>query len=76
MIMINRATSDAVREAYIKGGEEPAIVELRRFFPIEDDNAARQCAIKVASWRPFAPGRYARRYHFPTGSKRASSANR
>jgi hypothetical protein len=66
MIMVDREASEAIRQAYVKGGEELAVVELRRFFAIRDDNAARQCAITIASWRPFPPGRYARQYRPPT----------
>jgi hypothetical protein len=69
MLMVNKETSEAIREAYVKGGEELAVVELRRFFQIQDDNAARHCAVAIASWRPFPPGRYARQYHYRASSK-------
>jgi hypothetical protein len=65
MVMVGRATAAAIREAYVKRGEERAIVVLRRHFAIENDEAARQAAKTIASWPPFPPGRHARRYHIP-----------
>jgi hypothetical protein len=69
MLLVDKETSEAIREAYVKGGEELAVVELRRFFQIQDDNAARDCAIAIASWRAFSPGQYARQYHYRARSK-------
>jgi hypothetical protein len=69
MIMVEKEMAEAVREAYVDGGEDLAIVELRRYFATIDDDAARQCVRTVASWPPFSPGRYARQYRFPPGSK-------
>jgi hypothetical protein len=69
MIMIDKATASAIRDAYVEGGEDLAIIELWGFFTIDDDDAARRCVRTVASWRPFRPGQHARQYHFPTNSK-------
>jgi hypothetical protein len=65
MVMVGRATAAAIPEAYVKRGEERAIVVLRRHFAIENDDAARQAAKTIPSWPPFPPGRHARRYHIP-----------
>ena len=52
MFVVDEATADAIRRAFIEGGELSAAVELRRRFPMLTDRAAGQCASVIAGWRP------------------------
>jgi hypothetical protein len=44
MLTVDEATADAIRRAFNEGGELAAVVELRRHFPlIQDNEQARAC---------------------------------
>ena len=56
MFAIDQATADAIRQAYEKSGELAAIVELRSYFPLFENNEhARSCVRSIVSWKliPF-----------------------
>ena len=63
MFVVSEAEAAAIRNAFDRGGELSAAVELRRLFPGVTDNAqARECARIIAGWTPLpAPLRPARR---------------
>jgi hypothetical protein len=51
MFMVDEASAAAIREAYEKGGELAAAVELRQRFPgIQDNVEARKSATRIAGW--------------------------
>jgi hypothetical protein len=51
MFVVSEVDADAIREAFNKGGELSAAVELRRRFPgIADNQNARACARTIAGW--------------------------
>jgi len=53
MFMVSEDDAAAIREAFERGGELTAAVELRRRFPgISDNVKARQFAITIAGWQP------------------------
>jgi hypothetical protein len=55
MFVVDEATAEAIRQAYVESGELSAIVELRRRFPgITDNENARLCvrSIAVGTARP------------------------
>jgi len=53
MFMVNEADAAAIHEAFERGGELSAAVELRRRFPGITDNAkARDFARTIAGWEP------------------------
>jgi alkanesulfonate monooxygenase SsuD/methylene tetrahydromethanopterin reductase-like flavin-dependent oxidoreductase (luciferase family) len=54
MFSVNAAAAEAIRRAFEEGGETPAVLVLRRYFPgITDDAAAKLCARTIAGWKPF-----------------------
>ncbi len=54
MFCVSETEAAAIREAYERGGELSAAVELRRLFPGITDNAhARTCARMIAGWTPL-----------------------
>ena len=54
MFAVDELTAEAIRHTLNESGELAAIVELRRHFPLIDDNArARLCVRAIASWRPL-----------------------
>jgi hypothetical protein len=56
MFCVDGSAAEAIRRAFDEGGELPAAVELRRYFPGIVDNAnARRCARAIAGWTPMAP---------------------
>jgi len=58
MFAIDQATADAIRQAYEKSGELAAVVELRRYFPLFENNEhARSCVRSIASWKPITLGK-------------------
>jgi len=66
MFMISEADAAAIREAFERGGELAAAVELQRRFPgISDDEKAREFAVTIAGWQPHdllaAPAKTRRR---------------
>ncbi len=53
--MVGEEDIAAIRAAFEQGGEFSAPIELRRRFPlIEDNNQARAHARTIATWRPLA----------------------
>ena len=52
MFMVTEEERRAIRRAYEAGGEWAAVVELRRYFAIEDNENAL-CAVRsIVRWRP------------------------
>jgi hypothetical protein len=55
MFSVTAAEAEAIRTAWITGGEFSAAIEVRRLFPgIEDIARARACARAIAGWTPRA----------------------
>lgn len=52
MFLVSKEAADAVRTAFIDRGEWPAVAELRRFYKIDDNTTALNCARTIASWTP------------------------
>jgi hypothetical protein len=53
MFVVTEADTAVIRDAFDRGGEFAAAVELRRLFPgITDNVRARECARTIAGWRP------------------------
>ena len=51
MFTVDEPTAEAIRRAYEDGGELAGVVELRRHFPLINDNAnARRCVRVIAGW--------------------------
>jgi hypothetical protein len=62
MFLVDSVAAAAIRQAYNVAGEPGALAELRKRFPgIVDDETARLCARTIANWKPFEPGRRARK---------------
>jgi hypothetical protein len=56
MFTVDEATAAAIRAAFDRGGELNAVVELRRHFPlIQDNEEARSCVRTIAGWKPLPP---------------------
>jgi len=56
MFAVDDATADAIRRVYEESGELAAVVELRRHFPLFENNEhARSCVRSIASWKPILP---------------------
>jgi hypothetical protein len=56
MFCVTEAEAEAIRTAWITGGEFSAAVEVRRLFPgISDMVKARECARIIAGWTPSPP---------------------
>ncbi|MCW2240625.1 hypothetical protein [Azospirillum canadense] len=55
MFMVSEEERMAICRAYDAGGEWAAVVELRRFFPIEDNDNALFAVRSIVRWRT-APG--------------------
>ncbi len=54
MFRVSETEAAAIREAYERGGELSAAIELRRLFPGITDNAhARTCARMILGWTPL-----------------------
>ena len=54
MFSVSDAEAAAIRDAYERGGELAAAVELRRHFPGIDCNVqAREFARIIAGWKPL-----------------------
>jgi hypothetical protein len=54
MFTVSESEAAAIREAFERGGELLAAVELRRLFPgITDNEQARACARTIAGWAPL-----------------------
>jgi len=54
MFCVSETEAAAIRDAYERGGELSAAIELRRLFPGITDNAhARTCARMIAGWTPL-----------------------
>ena len=55
MFCVSETGAAAIRDAYERGGELSAAIELRRFFSGITDNAhARICARMILGWTPLA----------------------
>jgi hypothetical protein len=55
MFVVSPAEAEAIRTAWITGGEFSAAIEVRRLFPgISDLAKALECARAIASWEPSA----------------------
>jgi hypothetical protein len=62
MFLVDSVAAAAIRQAYDLNGEPGALAEMRKRFPgIVDDETARLCARTIANWKPFEPGRRARK---------------
>ena len=56
MFVVSEDVVAAVRQAWERGGELAAAVELRRHFPgIADNAAARRCVQAMLQWKPLPP---------------------
>jgi hypothetical protein len=55
MFVISRDAACSIQAAYHEGGEWAAVVELRRHFPIPDNQAARYAVQVIAGWTPPPP---------------------
>jgi len=54
MFIVTEAEAAAIRDAFDRGGELSAAVELRRLFPgVTDNEQARACARTIAGWKPL-----------------------
>jgi hypothetical protein len=54
MFVVTEEDASAIRHVFDRDGELSAAVELRRRFPLIDDNAiARQWARTIAGWKPL-----------------------
>jgi hypothetical protein len=54
LFTVDDATAEAIRDAFDRGGELSAVVELRRHFPgITNPEQARVCVRAIASWKPL-----------------------
>jgi len=54
MFCVSETEAAAIRDAYERGGELSAAIELRRLFPGITDNAhARTCARMIIGWVPL-----------------------
>jgi len=55
MFTVDEPTAEAIRRVVEDGGELAGVVELRRRFPLINDNAnARRCVRVIAGWTPAA----------------------
>jgi hypothetical protein len=55
MFVVSESEAAAIRNAFERGGELLAAVELRRLFPgITDNEQARACARTIAGWKPLS----------------------
>jgi hypothetical protein len=62
MFLVDAVAAAAIRLAYDLNGEPGALAEMRKRFPgIVEDETARLCARTIANWKPFEPGRRARK---------------
>jgi hypothetical protein len=63
MFFVNAVQAAAIRRAHEVGGDLGAVAEFHIQFPdIGDDAAAAAlCARMIAAWKPFPPGRLARK---------------
>jgi hypothetical protein len=53
MFVVSEEEATAIRDAFDRGGELAAGVEVRRRFPgISDNEQARRCARIIVGWRP------------------------
>jgi hypothetical protein len=53
MFVVSEEEAAALQDAFDRGGEFAAGVELRRRFPgISDNEQARRCARIIVGWRP------------------------
>jgi len=51
MFVVDEKTAEAIRCAWDESGELPAVVELRRHYPLITDNAqARLCVRTIVGW--------------------------
>ncbi len=59
MFAVNDTEAEAIRRAYEEGGELSGIAELRRYFPlVQDNDKAQMCVRMIARWKPIqAPGK-------------------
>jgi hypothetical protein len=54
MFVVTEEDAVAIRDVFDRDGELSAAVELRRRFPLIDDNAvARQWVRTIAGWKPL-----------------------
>jgi hypothetical protein len=55
MFVVDEITAEAIRRAYEESGELAGVVELRRHYPLLQDNRhARDCVRMIAGWKPIA----------------------
>jgi hypothetical protein len=54
MFVVDEPAAEAIRRAFNESGELAAVVELRRHFPlIQDNEQARACVRTIAGWKPL-----------------------
>ena len=51
MFLVSHEAAVAIQAAYLSSGEEGAVIELRRFYPIDNDAAALNAVRAIASWK-------------------------
>lgn len=57
MFAVDEQTAAAIRDAFDRGGELGAVIQLRRHCPgITDNSEARRCARTIAARKSLAPG--------------------
>jgi hypothetical protein len=53
MFVVSESEATAIREAFDRGGEFAAAIELRRHFPgLVGSDDAQRCARAIAGWQP------------------------
>lgn len=56
MFCVDEATAESIRRVFDEEGELPAVIELRRHFPLITDTArGRECVRIIAGRRPMPP---------------------
>ena len=50
MLLVSHEAAMAIQAIYLGNEEEAAIIELRRFYPIDDNAAALNAVRAIASW--------------------------
>jgi hypothetical protein len=56
MFVVDELAAEAIRRAFNESGELAAVVELRRYLPlIQDNEQARACVRTIAGWKPPPP---------------------
>ena len=56
MFVMSEAEVTTIQDAFSRGGEVSAVVELRRLFPLlANSEHTRSCVRSILAWRPARP---------------------